>query len=394
MYDFQTLKEAILFNTVEVLPTDEAQLDKEIQVLVDEANKSGEKIKHYIGYEISGVLHFGNNTYQMLKIAKLQQAGVVCMVWLADYHTKINKKLDGNMSTIHSVAKNYFEPVIRKTLDNCGGDSSKLLVLYALDEYYKKNQNNLYFWDFEFEIEDNLSINRVLRSLSIAGKEAGTDSNYKLSRYPGMQAADVFWFQTHLIQSGLDQRKIYVSCRDMAEKLEAEYQLKIGDKVIKPIAMFNRLLLGMLPPETTEDGVTSEAVSKMSKSRPDSAIYEHDSLEEISRKLKKAYCPMIENSDGEDIKLQKIKANPLLNWAEFLVYPAWKEVAVERPEKFGGNKTYKTYSELETDYLAGNLHPLDLKNAVSKTLADWFSPIREWVVQNPAGLELVKSVKK
>ncbi len=103
---------------------------------------------------------------------------------------------------------------------------------------------------------------------------------------------------------------------------------------------------------------------------------------------------MIENSDGEDIKLQKIKANPLLNWAEFLVYPAWKEVAVERPEKFGGNKTYKTYLELETDYLAGNLHPLDLKNAVAKTLADWFSPIREWVVQNPAGLELVKSVKK
>ncbi len=144
MYDFQTLKEAILFNTVEVLPTDEAQLDKEIQVLVDEANKSGEKIKHYIGYEISGVLHFGNNTYQMLKIAKLQQAGVVCMVWLADYHTKINKKLDGNMSTIHSVAKNYFEPVIRKTLDNCGGDSSKLLVLYALDEYYKKNQDK--YW--------------------------------------------------------------------------------------------------------------------------------------------------------------------------------------------------------------------------------------------------------
>ena len=173
-YDFETLKAAILFNTVEVLPGQEAQLDQEIKVLVEEANKSGKLIRHYIGYEISGILHFGNNTYQMLKVAKLQQAGVECIIWLADYHTKINKKLDGKMSTINKVAHEYFEPVFRKTIDNCGGDSSKLVVLYALDEYFKKNENGLSFWDFEFEVEEHLSVNRVLRSLSIAGKEAGS----------------------------------------------------------------------------------------------------------------------------------------------------------------------------------------------------------------------------
>jgi tyrosyl-tRNA synthetase len=393
-YDFDTLKEAILFNTVEVLPTDEKQLDQEIQTLVDQANKSGEPIRHYIGYEISGILHFGNNTYQMLKIAKLQKAGVHCMVWLADYHTKINKKLDGKMETINKVAKTYFEPVMRKTLDNCGGDGQKLQVLYALDEYYRKNQDGLYFWDFEFEVEEYLTVNRVLRSLSIAGKEAGGESDYKLTRYPGMQAADVFWHQTHLVQSGLDQRKIYVSSRDMADKIDLEYRLKLGDVDVKPITMFNRLLLGMLPPETREAGSTDEAVSKMSKSRPDSAIYEHDSFEEISRKLKKAYCPMIEEGDSEQVKKQKIAANPMLNWSEFLIYPAGKTISVERPEKFGGNKDYDTFEELQDDYFAGNLHPLDLKNGVAKTLADWFAPIRQWVEANPAGLELVKSVKK
>lgn len=393
-YDFETLKQAILFNTVEVLATDEKQLDTEIKTLVDEANNSGQPIRSYIGYEISGVLHFGNNTYQMLKIAKLQQAGVECMIWLADYHTKINKKLDGKMETIHKVAKTYFEPVMRKTLDNCGGDSSKLVVLYALEEYYRKNKDGLYFWDFEFEAEEYLTVNRVLRSLSVAGKEGGTESHYKLTRYPGMQAADVFWHQTHLVQSGLDQRKIYVSTRDMADKLDPEYQLKINDKTVKPIAMFNRLLLGMLPPETTEIGATTEAVSKMSKSRPDSAIYEHDNFEEILRKLKKAYCPMIEENDSDEVKQNKIETNPLLNWSEFLIYPAGKIVAVERPDKFSGNKNYTTYKELQEDYFAGNLHPLDLKNAVAKTLADWFEPIRTWVEQNPEGLELVKSVRK
>lgn len=393
-YDFQTLKEAILFNTVEVLPTDEKQLDQEIQTLVDQANKSGQAIRHYIGYEISGILHFGNNTYQMLKIAKLQKAGVDCMVWLADYHTKVNKKLDGKMETINKVAKTYFEPVMRKTLDNCGGDGQKLKVLYALDEYYRKNSNGLYFWDFEFEVEEHLTVNRVLRSLSIAGKEAGGESDYKLTRYPGMQAADVFWHQTHLVQSGLDQRKIYVSSRDMADKIDPEYRLKLANVNVKPITMFNRLLLGMLPPEAKEAGSTDEAVSKMSKSRPDSAIYEHDTFEEISRKLKKAYCPMLEVGDSEEVKKQKIAVNPMLNWSEFLIYPAGKTISVERPEKFGGNKDYSTFKELQEDYFAGNLHPLDLKNGVAKTLAEWFAPIRLWVEANPGGLELVKSVKK
>ncbi len=416
-YDFETLKQAILFNTVEVLPTEEAQLDSEIKVLVEEANKSGQVIKHYIGYEISGILHFGNNTYQMLKVAKLQQAGVQCMVWLADYHTKINKKLDGKMSTINKVAHEYFEPVIRKAVDICGGDGSKLVVLYAKDEYFRKNENDLSFWDFEFEAEEHLSVNRVLRSLSIAGKEAGSESDYKLTRYPGMQAADVFWHQTHLVQSGLDQRKIYVSCRDMAEKLGPEFQLKIGEKSVKPITMFTKLLLGMLPPQVATTGSTQEAVSKMSKSRPDSAIFEHDSAEEISRKLKKAYCPMptyyfpgssesisfefnganIDTTKGETsakLKEQMVQAtNPLLNWCENLIFPAGKTVQINRPEKFGGNKTYTQFNEIYTDYLEGNLHPLDLKNGVAITLAEWFAPIRTWVEQNPEGLEIIKKVR-
>jgi len=385
--------EAILFNTVEVLPSKIDELEKEVAVLVEEANNSGQPIKHYIGYEISGILHFGNNTYQMLKVAKLQQAGVQCMVWLADYHTKINKKLDGKMSTINHLAHVYFEPVIRKAVDICGGNGSDLQVLYAKDEYFRKNENGLSFWDFEFEAEEHLSVNRVLRSLSIAGKEAGEESDYKLTRYPGMQAADVFWHQTHLVQSGLDQRKIYVSCRDMAEKLDPEFQLKIGETTVKPITMFNKLLLGMLPPQIANTGSTQEAVSKMSKSRPDSAIFEHDSAEEITRKLRKAYCPMIEETDSDELKEEKIRTNPLLNWCENLIFPAGKVVQINRPEKFGGNKTYSDYNQIQIDFFNGQLHPLDLKNGVAETLASWFAPIRIWVEENPEGLEIIQKVR-
>ena len=396
-YDFNQLKEAILFNTAEVLPGDPKQLDQEIQTLVDQANQSGEKIRHYIGFEISGKLHFGNNTYQMLKVAKLQQAGVECVIWLADYHTFINKKLDGKIETIHKVAKTYFEPVMRKTLDNCGGDSQKLQVLYAKDEYRKYDKNDLSFWDFELECEEYITVSRTLRSLSIAGKVGGESSSYKLTRYVGMQAADVFWLKTHIVQSGLDQRKIYVSCRDIADKIDPKYGLKINQKSVKPIAIFSSLLLGMKPPENQNqatEGKTLEAGKKMSKSNPDSAIFEDDDFEEISRKLKKAYCPMINKdlSDEENEQIQDL--NPLLDWCKKMIFPANKILEVIRPEKFGGNKTYQTFEELKTDYFRNSLHPLDLKNAVAKCLSDWFAPIREYVQKNPEGLELIKNSKK
>jgi tyrosyl-tRNA synthetase len=134
--------------------------------------------------------------------------------------------------------------------------------------------------------------------------------------------------------------------------------------------------------------------NKMSKSKPDSAIWVHDSLEEIERKLKKAYCPMVDSNLTleENKKIQEF--NPMLDWAKKMIFKANKVVAVERPEKFGGDKIYTNFIDLQKDYFEGSLHPLDLKNAIAKTLADWFLPVREYILKNPAGLEILKNLKK
>jgi tyrosyl-tRNA synthetase len=392
-YDFEKLKQAILFNTTELLPTDKEQMDQEIQKLVNLANDSNQEIRHYIGYEISGRLHFANNTYQMLKIAKLQEAGVKCSVFLADYHTWINQKLDGKIETIRKVAKEYFTPVMKLALENCGGNADELEVIYAKDEY-AKNKNGLTFWDFDLRIGQNLTLNRVMRSLSIAGKEANESIDYALTRYPALQAADVFWMQTHLCQAGLDQRKIYVSTRDVADKLDYEFSLKIGKKPVKPIAMFSKLLLGMEPPKKSTENRTQAEVSKMSKSKPDGAIFEHDDFETITKKLKKAYCPMIDKNLSEEENKQIQNSNPLLNWCQNLIYPAKRKIKVQRDEKFGGDKNYESFVELEKDYLAGNLHPLDLKNAVAKNLANWFEPTNHWSKENAEILKFVEGLRK
>ncbi len=497
-YDFQTLKEAILFNTVEVLPSNSQQLDQEIHTLIENANQSGEPIRHYIGFEISGQIHFPGSVFQMMNVAKLQKAGVECIIWMADYHTWINKKLDGKIETIRKVAREYFEPIFRKSLEIAGGNSAKLKVLYAEDEYFRKNENDLSFWDFEFEIERNITLSRILRSLSVAGKTAGESTDYQLTRYPGMQAADIFWHGTHIVQGGLDQRKIYVLARDNAFNLDESFQLKIGKKAIKPIIIFTNLLLGIDKPvagnfkleefdhksptlersleilATTQSEITLEngqvlehdetvikdvielnqeaqnkakEVNKMSKSKPDSAIWVHDSFDEILRKLKKAYCPMPELELSEKLKIeitelqiqnptfalvlqssqleittqneqnyqikiiqnlnkiilqspvyQQIKMqqewNPMLDWCKKMIFPAGKFLQIERPDRFGGDKVYSNFESLELDYFLGNLHPLDLKTAVARCLADWFLPIWEFVQSKPEILELVKNAKK
>ena len=497
-YDFQTLKEAILFNTVEVLPSNNEQLDQEIHTLVDNANSSGEPIRHYIGFEISGQIHIGTGIMSALKIKKLQDAGVKCNLFLADYHTYLNEKLDGKMETIRQVANDYFGPVMLKCCEIVGCNVAEIDLVLAEKEYEKKPNGHNYL-SFYLKIAKEITLSRVLKSVSVMGKSAGESVDFGTLCYPIMQVADAFFMQTHLVHAGLDQRKCHVLMRETATKLDENYSLKIGQKQIKPIAIHHSLLLGIDKPvggdfkledfdnksptlersleilsnESQEITLENEQkilehdetvirdvialnleaqnkakeVNKMSKSKPDSAIWVHDSFDEILRKLKKAYCPMPEAELSEKLKLEivdlqtknpsfalilqssgleittqseqnyqmriiqnfyqqiqkspiygQIKAqqewNPMLDWCKKMIFPGQKFLEVKRPERFGGDKVYENFESLELDYFVGNLHPLDLKTAVTRCLADWFLPIWEFVQSKPEILELVKNARK
>jgi tyrosyl-tRNA synthetase len=52
--------------------------------------------KHYVGLEISGLLHIGTLIVNGMRINDLIRAGVDCRVFLADWHTFINKKVGGD----------------------------------------------------------------------------------------------------------------------------------------------------------------------------------------------------------------------------------------------------------------------------------------------------------
>ncbi len=395
-YDFHQLKEAILFNTIEVLPTNEEQLDKEIQTLVDHANRTGEPIRHYIGFEISGKLHLGTGIMSAIKVKKLQDAGVRCSIWLANYHTWLNNKLDGKIETIRDFNNYYFTPTFKKCFEVCGCNVEEI-DFWSADELYIGRQNNgRHFWDFMMKVAKNLTLARVNKSVTVTGKQAGEGVEFGVLCYPVMQVADAFFMQTHLVHAGMDQRKCHVLMREVASKMDEGFELKLGQESVKPIAMHHPLLLslGISAKKASERMTTENSESaKMSKSKPDSAIWVHDSPEEIARKLKKAYCPLPDpnRQTPEEIE-QEQEWNPILDWCKKMVYPAGKKIFLQRPEKFGGDKIFETFEELKKEYFTGNIHPMDLKIALANTLTEWLKPIRDFVAQNTEGQKMLEQL--
>jgi len=120
----------------------------------------------------------------------------------------------------------------------------------------------------------------------------------------------------------------------------------------------------------------------MSKSKPDTSIFMTDTKEEIYKKFQKAFCPEKKEED-----------NPVLEYARYIVFEKFDEILIKRPEKFGGNLKVKGYDSLREDYIAGKIHPLDLKNAISEYINKLIEPVRNHFSKGKAK-ELYEEVKK
>ena len=114
-----------------------------------------------------------------------------------------------------------------------------------------------------------------------------------------------------------------------------------------------------------------DADGKMSKSDPSGALLVHDNKKTLIKKISKAYCPL------------EREANPILDIWEHLLVPALEKIVIERPEKFGGNLDFESYKELESAYLSGSLHPLDLKNGTAAALYEVVLPMQDACSANP-----------
>lgn len=331
---------------------EEVLTQEELKTLI----ASGTPLKHYIGFEISGKGHVGW-MLMMKKIKDLQQAEVEVNIFLADWHTWLNKKLDGKLETAKRLAKDYFEEAMKATALAAGADPEKINFILG-SEMYEKIGNN--YWALVIKVAKATTVARMMRSTTIMGRKESEISDTAMLIYPAMQSADIFALGVNIAQAGTDQRNVHIVAREAASELNQP----------KPVAIHHHLLQGLLQPVviTDEKGkkILDTEAAKMSKSKPDSAVFIHDEPDEIKRKVNNAFAP-----EGE------VEFNPILDWSKHLIfYDEGSSLTIKRDEKFGGDITYNSYTKLEEDYQNKKLHPQDLKAAVAEWLIEKLEPAR------------------
>lgn len=304
--------------TLEVIDTDELK----------EILKKDEPIA-YTGYEPSGKIHLGH-AVTVEKLKTLQKLGFKIKILLADYHAFLNGK-----GTVEEIAKTAEYNM--KCFKALGLDDTTEFILgssFQLKEEYTAKV---------YKLATLTTLKRAKRSMDQVSRH---DDNPKVASviYPIMQTVDMAALEVDLALGGMEQRKIQMLARENLEK--------VGETV--PVCIHTPLLHGL------------DGDSKMSSSKGN-FIAVDDSVEEITKKIKKSYCPQ-----GE------IKDNPMIEIAETFVYPKVEKLLIKRPEKFGGDLKL-TKEELLESFSNGSLHPMDLKNGIKDYLVEYLKPVREYM---------------
>jgi len=332
--------------------------------------ESGEELIAYDGFEPSGQIHIAQGLVRAINVNKMIKAGFKFKMWIADWHAVTNNKMGGDLEKLHTVAE-YFIEVWKAS----GMDLKSVEFLWASDMV--KNSD---YWQLVIRVGTTNKLARFIRTAEFMGRE---DSAEQLSAaqiiYPCMQIADIFMLKAKVTQLGMDQRKVNMLARAIGPQLG----------FWKPVVVSHHMLMGLGKPPTsnTKDKASKTIAMKMSKSNPDNAIFMTDTFEDIQSKINKAYC-----LEGD------IKENPILEYCKYIIFESFdrlgiEALVIERPEKWGGNVTLHSYQDLETKFENKEIHPQDLKVAVTKTLDQLLSPIRKHFEENAHAKELFEKVK-
>jgi tyrosyl-tRNA synthetase len=351
-------------------PTEEVVTMNELRTLFETKSSP----KHYIGLEISGKLHLGSLVLTGFKINDFIKAGIRSHVFLADWHTYINNKLNNDWDLISEIS-GYYEKAF--TFFCPGVNVIFGTRLYAETDDYWKN-----FVLFSKQI----TLARTLRSLTIMGRTEKDTLDFSQLLYPSMQSVDIKALDLDIVHAGTDQRKIHMLVREVFPKLNWKTPVSVHHHLLPGLSEPPASVSPPPPPPTpsasaevmdvslanisnTEKNFDdSKVFSKMSKSNPSSSILVHDSEQNIYHKINKSYCPLGTSKD-----------NPILEIIKYIIFHQYDELIVERPSKYGGNMSYRSYDEVEKDYEQNKIHPKDLKLTTSRYLNEIISPVRDYL---------------
>ena len=156
-------------------------------------------------------------------------------------------------------------------------DEEKVSFVLASEMYDSE------YWKICIEIANNTTLSRVTRATSIMGRKESNNMPASFVIYPIMQAADIFMLDVDIAHAGMDQRKAHMLALDVAEKINRRKFVALHTHLLPSLKGFDRM--------NVED-------TKMSKSKPESALFIHDDPQTIKEKIKKAYCPSGNTEDN------------------------------------------------------------------------------------------------
>ncbi len=317
----------------------------------------------YDGFEPSGNIHIAQGILRAININKLVKAGIHFKMYAADWHAWANNKLGGDLEKIQ-ICSDYLVEVWKVS----GMNVDKVEFVRASDVV-----NSMDYWKKVMQIARNSTIQRIIRTGQIMGRQESEVQQASQILYPCMQAADIFHLKADICQLGMDQRKVNVLARELGEKLG----------YWKPVIVSHHMLMGLGKPASKEKSAIERTIDlKMSKSKPETAIFMTDSEKEVKEKIAKAYCPE-----------KQVEDNPILEYCKYILFEKFNSITIERAEKFGGNLEFHNYNDLVRVYSKGNLHPIDLKNTVAFYINQLIEPVRKHFEKNKKAKELLARVK-
>ncbi|GAA0462323.1 tyrosine--tRNA ligase [Halococcus dombrowskii] len=292
----------------------------------------------YVGYAPTGEMHIGHFT-TIRKLADFLRADLDVKVLIADLHAHLDD--EKSPFELLDARTAYYREAIEGMVAAAGASPDEI-------EFVEGRE-------FELDAEYSLELLRMAADTTIsrvqrAGSEVVRQSeNPKLGGliYPLMQTLDIDALDADIAYGGIDQRGIYMLSRELfADR---------GDE--PPVCVFAPLLAGL-------------SGGKMSASDATSKVNLTDDADTVAEKLQGAYCPQGEVED-----------NGVLEYMDYLVFPILDErgepFEIERPDEYGGDLTYESYDGLEDDFVSGDLHPQDLKNAAAEYVSSVIDPVRE-----------------
>lgn len=312
-------------NTVEIISEDEL-----IKLL-----QSKKKPVVYWGTATTGKPHIGY-FFSALKIADLLKAGFKVKILLADLHAA----LDNTPWSILEKRYNYYVKIIPAMINAIGVKPKDLEIVKGSDFQLKPE----YMYDV-LQMSSMISVHDANKAASEVVK---LGSNPRLSGliYPIMQALDEHYLGADAQLGGTDQRKIMILARENLERLGYEPRIEIMHPLIP--------------------GLVGE---KMSSSIPKSKIDLLDSPESVKEKINSAECIVGDINNGIMAFLKYV----------IMVIKGDKEqkFTIKRPDKYGGDVSYSDYEEIERDFKAKKIHPLDLKNSLAEEICSILKEIQK-----------------